>query len=252
MAGRRAPRARPVAPRSQHFLRSPALAAAVVAAAALEPEALVLDLGAGAGRLTAELARVARRVVAVELDPAVVQALRGRWPNVEVREADASSVPLPNEPFSVVANIPFHLTSDLLHRLFDDPLIPLRRADLIVDWNVAHKLAVPWPASIRGVLWGAWYEMHLARRLPRDAFAPPPSVDAAVLVFRRRPVSLVPASDASVYHRFVARGFRKGVRAVVSKGDLRSVVGGAAASARDLDAHQWAALFQARAGRRWG
>ncbi|MDQ3778704.1 MAG: rRNA adenine methyltransferase, partial [Actinomycetota bacterium] len=70
MSERRARRARrPDLARSQHFLRSAALAADVVRDADIGPTDLVLDLGAGSGRLTNELARAASRVVAVELDP---------------------------------------------------------------------------------------------------------------------------------------------------------------------------------------
>ena len=142
MAGRRAP-ARPPRPRSRHFLRSRSLAAAIVAGADLDASELVVDIGAGTGRLTAELARVARRVVAIELDPQLAAGLRGRWSNVSVVEGDARTVALPDEPFRVVANIPFAHTSDLLHRLLDDPRLPLLRADLIVEWGVAVKRGLP-------------------------------------------------------------------------------------------------------------
>ena len=52
----------------------------------------MLDLGAGTGRLTAELASAARHVVAVELDARMAGRLSGRWPNVEVVEGDAAAV----------------------------------------------------------------------------------------------------------------------------------------------------------------
>lgn len=209
------------------------------------PHDLVVDIGAGTGRLTAELSRVAREVVAVELDPALAARLRGRWPNVRVVEGDAVLAPLPVEPFRVVANLPFARTNDLLHRLLDDPAVPLERADLIVEWGVACKRGLPWPSSINGVLWGAFYELSVARRLPRDAFRPPPSVDAAVLVCRRRETPLVHASRAADYRRFVATGYRRGTRAVASSRLLRQIAAGGRVLPRDLDAHQWAALFQA-------
>ena len=179
-----------------------------------------MDLGAGTGRLTAALARVAGRVLAVELDPRLARDLRHRWDNVEVVEGDAMLFDLPREPFVVVANVPFHRTTDLLHRLLDDPRTSLERADLIVQWAVAHRLGVPWPSSVKGVLWSAWYEAGVSRRLPRGAFAPSPSVDAGVLVFRRRAEPLVPPALAPAFHRFVASGFRHGLRSVVSAREL--------------------------------
>jgi 23S rRNA (adenine-N6)-dimethyltransferase len=203
---------------------------------------LVVDLGAGTGRITRELARVARRVVAVELDPRLARGLRGRWANVEVVEADAASLALPREPFRVVANLPFHRTSDLLHLLLDDPRTPLTRADLVVEWGVAFKRAVPWPSSVSGVVWGAFFEATLSRRVTRMAFHPPPATDAGVLVYRRRDEPLVGRSSVAQYHRFVADGFRHGVGSVARAGALRGIAESRGA-ARDLDAHQWAVLF---------
>jgi 23S rRNA (adenine-N6)-dimethyltransferase len=204
---------------------------------------LVLDLGAGGGRLTAELAKVARRVVAVELDPRWAGHLRDRWPNVDVVEADAALVQLPSEPFRVVANLPFDRTTAILRHLLDDPFVALVRADLIVEWGVAVKRALPWPSTQNGVTWGAWYTSRLERRLPRAAFDPPPAVDAGLLVFERRPEPLVPPSASRGYRGFVAGGFRRGLRGVASARAVRRI-GVAGAIPRELDAHQWAALFR--------
>jgi 23S rRNA (adenine-N6)-dimethyltransferase len=245
VAGRRAGGAPPPSARSQHFLATSGLAAELVRDSGVGASDLAVDLGAGTGRLTAELARVARRVIAVELDPGLAGGLRGRWPNVDVVEGDAALAGLPSEPFCVVANLPFSRTNDLLHRLFDDPRTPLVRADLIVEWGVAVKRALPWPSSVSGVLWGAWYECALTRRLPSSVFDPPPPVDAGLLVFRRRRTPLVPLARAGSYRSFVARGFRHGLRALGSSPPKRG-------TARDLDLYEWAALFRDRDRRRAG
>ncbi len=249
MAGRRARGARSAPPRSQHFLRS-AFAAELVRAAGVGADDLVVDVGAGSGRLTAELARVAGRVVAVELDPALAPRLRGRWRNVEVIEGDAAAFVPPREPFRVVANLPFDRTNDFLRMLFDDPRVPIVRADLVVEWGVAIKRAVPWPSSASGVVWNATYECLLARRLPPSAFEPPPSVAAGVVVFRRREEPLIPAKDIGAYRSFVFSGFRHGLHRVASARVL-SGIADRGVIPRDLDAFQWATLFRAsRAGRR--
>jgi 23S rRNA (adenine-N6)-dimethyltransferase len=230
VAGRRAP-ARPSLPRSRHFLRSGSLAAAIVAGADVSPRDLVVDIGAGSGRLTGELARVARHVVAIELDRRLAARLSGRWPNVQVIAGDALEVDLPDEPFRVVANIPFAHTSELLHRLLDDPRLPLVRADLIVEWGVAVKRGLPAPSSVSGILWGAFHELRVERKLPAAAFDPPPSCDAGVLVATRRARPLIAPAELPAYRRFVADAFRRGRR-----------VGGALP--RELDAHQWAERFR--------
>jgi 23S rRNA (adenine-N6)-dimethyltransferase len=236
---------RPGRARSQHFLRSQALAAELVRDAGVCRNDLVLDLGAGTGRLTAELARAARDVVAVELDTRMAALLRGRWPNVEVVEGDAAAISLPGEPFRVVANLPFDRTTAILRKLLDDPRVPVVGADLIVEWGVAVKRALPWPSTVNDVVWGAWYSTSVARRLPRSVFEPPPAVDAGVLVVRRRAESLVPEREWRAYRAFVALGFRQGLRAVAGPRRLRRLrLAGAAP--RELDAYQWASLFRSR------
>jgi 23S rRNA (adenine-N6)-dimethyltransferase len=191
-----------------------------------------------------ELARRADRVIAVELDGHWAEYLRGRWPNVEVRHEDAASVSLPRERFRVVANLPFDRTTAILRHLLDDPRVPLARADVIVEWNVAVKRAIPWPSTLNGVLWGTWYACALARRLPRHAFDPLPSVDAGVLVFERRHHPLVPVQAWSDYRRFVAAAFRHGLRRTIPASRLHAM-GLSRTEPRQLDAHDWAALFTA-------
>jgi 23S rRNA (adenine-N6)-dimethyltransferase len=235
VAGRRAHRAPPPRAHSQHFLR-PAWAAELVRDAGVRAADVVVDVGAGSGRLTAPLAAIASRVVAIELDPRLAAGLRGRWSNVEVIQADAASVRLPREPFRVVANLPFSRTNDLLHHLLDHPETPLERADVIVQWGVARKRGVPWPSTVNSVVWGALYEASIARRLPPAAFEPQPGVDAGVLVFRRRAIPLIDPPDHGKYRSFVARGFRHGVRTVAP----------VRATARELDPHQWAVLWNDR------
>ena len=203
----------------------------------------MLEIGAGRGRLTEQLALVADRVLAIEVDPVLGQALHGRWSNVHVVVGDATCVELPEEPFRVVSNLPFSRTTDLMHLLLDDPQGALVRADLIVEWDVAVKRALPWPSSLNGVVWSAYWETSLARRLPRRAFMPMPAVDAGVLVLRHRAIPLVDPDAAVAYRRFVAAGFRKGLSHVAAP-RVRSALGRSRV-ARDLDAHEWATLFNA-------
>jgi 23S rRNA (adenine-N6)-dimethyltransferase len=246
VAVRRARSARAGARRGldQHFLRSSRLAHELVRSAGVRPSDLVVELGAGTGRLTVELARVADHVLAVELDPHLAARLRRRvGPNVTVRELDGLKLTLPPEPFRVVANLPFSRTTAFLRRLLDDPGVALERADLIVEWGVAVKRAAIWPSTLLGASWGAWWTFRVDRRLAAASFEPRPSVDAAVLVVERRDPPLVPVAEWRAYSEFVRRGFNRGLRSVAPSRELRRIARRAAA--RDLDVHQWAALFRA-------
>jgi 23S rRNA (adenine-N6)-dimethyltransferase len=214
----------------------------------------VLDLGAGNGALTRALAEVGARVRAVELDSPSFRELETRFgsdPRVEVIEADALLLRLPNEPFAVVANLPFAAGTAILRRLLGDPVVPLTQLDVIVEWGLAAKRTAVWPSTLLGCTWGAWYELSLVRRVPRSCFAPPPSVDAAVLRATRRALPLVPPEEAPAYEALLRRAFA--ARAPLDRTLPRGLVHRAAgehgfdrrALARDLDAVQWARLYAA-------
>jgi len=205
----------------------------------------VLDIGAGTGVLTGALSRAGARVIPVELDTELASALRGRF--AEVVEGDALRVALPREPFKVVANLPFDGSTAILRRLLD-PRGPLATAEVIVEWGLATKRTAVWPSTELSTYWKAWFELSLRRRLPRCVFAPPPPVDAGVVRIVRRADPLVPVRECRRYAAFLARGFRDGPRAVVAWPKLKRLEGELGfdrrAAARDLDEHQWAALYR--------
>jgi len=223
-----------------------------VRAAELRRDHLVLDIGAGAGVLTAELARRCDRVRAIEIDGDLVSRLRARFtgtPEVEVVHGDALRLPLPAEPFRVVANVPFNGCTAISRRLLDDPCVPLDRADLIVELDVAWKRARVSPSTALGAYWGAWYEFAIARRIDRSAFAPPPSVDAGLLRVTRRAEPLVAPVEADSYRALVTAGFeRRALRDLVSRRELkrlgRELGFSADAPPWELDQHQWAGLYR--------
>jgi 23S rRNA (adenine-N6)-dimethyltransferase len=147
-----------------------------VAAAEVRPGELVLDIGAGEGALTAHLVRARARVVAVELNPRRVAVLRDRFPGITVVQADATTMPLPGRPFRVVANPPYGISSSLLRTLLA-PGSRLVAADLVLQRGVVRKYASATARTFR---------LTAGLSLPRRAFLPPPRVDSAVLVVRRK------------------------------------------------------------------
>jgi 23S rRNA (adenine-N6)-dimethyltransferase len=151
-------------------------AARIVAAAGIKPGELVLDIGAGHGALTAPLIQAGARVVAVELHPGRAEALSSRFPQITLVHADARTLRLPRQPFRVVASPPYGITADLLALLLA-PGSRLTAADLVLQRAAVRKYAA---RRIRGA------RVTAGLAVPRRAFRPPPRVDSAVLVIRRR------------------------------------------------------------------
>jgi 23S rRNA (adenine-N6)-dimethyltransferase len=174
--------------------------------AALVPPGPVLELGAGDGALTRQLAVRAGDVTAVELDPARAAGLRralgGR---VRVVQADMLRVRLDGVP-NVVSNVPFGITTPVLRHLLGQRA--WTTAVLLLQWEVARKRAAVGGTTLLTASWWPWYEFGLAGRVPASAFRPRPGVDGGILVIRRRAVPLVPPAEQAAYQRLVRVAFR--------------------------------------------
>lgn len=194
--------------------------------------------------LTAALVRAGARVRAVEPDRRLADRLGRAFPGVELVRAEAAAAIWPEEPFRVVANLPFAHATDIVRALLSDPVLPLRSADLVLEWDAAVKRTRLWPSTMLGALWGAWYRLSVVRRIPPAAFVPAPSVAAAVLRAARREEPLVPVADATRYASFLRHGFRAGVP-VQARAVLPALGQDPRSTARDLDVRAWAELWRA-------
>ena len=148
----------------------------MVAAAGVRPGELVFDIGAGEGALTTHLVRAGARVVAVELNQQRAGVLRERFPGITVVHADAALLRLPSRPFRVVASPPYGISSSLLRTLLA-PGTGLIAADLVLQRAVVRRHTASGARR---------FSLTVGLLLPRRAFLPPPQVDSAVLVIRRR------------------------------------------------------------------
>lgn len=242
---------------SQNFLVDRRAIGALVACSGTGDGDLAVDVGAGNGLISEALARRGARVLAIERDPALAQRLRakfGTWPAVTVVEGDVLKTPLPAEPFRVVANIPFGITTKILRHLLDSEV--LTRADLIVQAEVARKRGTRGRGTLLNVCWEPWFEFSTGPRVPATAFRPVPRVDAAILIVTRRDPPLVDPSARRDYTEFVTAVFgeaRPTVASAVSRAIPRARFAGLArelgfaadALPAHLDVQQWADLFRA-------
>ncbi|PSL02048.1 23S rRNA (adenine-N6)-dimethyltransferase [Haloactinopolyspora alba] len=172
-----------------HLLKDPSVARRLARSSGVGPGDLVVEFGAGTGVLTTVLAASGARVVAVERHPRFVERLERRFGDdtgVRIVSADARSVPLPRRSFTVVANIPYAISTPLLRRLLGPDRTPVTGADLVVEWGFAKRMTADVPRDAETAWWRTRFDLHIADRIPAGRFDPAPSVDSAHLVVRRR------------------------------------------------------------------
>lgn len=202
----------------QNFLINPSVCPRMAAACGAEACAGVLEIGPGVGVLTRELARVARKVVAVELDsrllPVLEETLQGCG-NTEVVQGDVLKLDLPGlieekfggGPVCVCANLPYYITSPVIMGLLESGL-PLRAITVLVQKEAAQRLCAPPGTRACGAV-SVSVQYHsrpeLLFQVSRGSFMPPPNVDSAVLRLLMRTEPPVQVEDRPFFFR-TARG----------------------------------------------
>ena len=199
----------------QHFLRDGGIARAIVDLVAPTANDLVVEIGPGEGALTAELARRAGRLIALEVDPVLTARLRPRFPGVEIVDADARTwdygalVAPPGGRVLVVGNLPYSVGKPILMAL-----VAARGAidamALMLQREVAERVAAAPGSRVYGslsVLTQFYCDVVLALRVPPGAFRPPPKVESAVIRLGVLRSSRVAVADERRFHVVVRAAF---------------------------------------------
>jgi 16S rRNA (adenine1518-N6/adenine1519-N6)-dimethyltransferase len=251
----------------QNFVTDPNTIRRIVAAAKLTGAETVVEIGPGLGSLTLGLLEVAKKVIAVEIDPKMGAELEStisrRAPGTDftlVRDDALKVTVLPAEPEALVANLPYNISVPvLLHFLEHFPSI--QTGLVLVQAEVAHRLAAEPGSKIYGIPSAklAWYaDSALAGNVGRNIFWPAPNVDSALVYFAKRAVPLgdealrlatFEVADAAFGQR------RKTLRQALSnwagsptEAERILVAAGISPQARgeELDVHQFVAIARAR------
>ncbi len=204
----------------QNFILDDAVLARIVQSARLPRQAQVLEIGAGAGTLTKALAENCKKVVALEIDEHLLPILRvvlEGHDNVTLLHADIMKTDLTalwqehfrGEPFYVVANLPYYITTPVLMMLLE-PSLPIAGITVMVQKEVAQRIAAHPGGKDYGALSVAvQYRMaaQLAFEVPAALFSPPPKVDSAVVTLTRLAQPPVSPKDEAIFFRVVKSAF---------------------------------------------
>lgn len=202
----------------QNFITDLSVCPAIAEQAEIDGEG-VLEIGPGAGVLTRELAKRAKKVVALEVDrrlkPLLGETLNG-FDNASVRFDDAMTCDLKalireefgDMPVSVCANLPYYITSPLILRLLEEEL-PIRAITVMVQKEAAIRLCAEMGSRDCGPVTAAvryYADPEILFSVGRNSFLPPPKVDSAVirLTLRKPPF---PREDKEAFFRVVKAAF---------------------------------------------
>jgi 16S rRNA (adenine1518-N6/adenine1519-N6)-dimethyltransferase len=196
----------------QHFLTSSAILDRIASAVCPEPVPLVVEIGPGRGALTEKLLDRAERVVAIELDEALVEHLRAKFggnSRLEIVGADVLSVDLAQWAGAPVAgNLPYYITSPIIAKVLR---AGAPRSVFLIQKEVAQRLAAKPGSTDYGYLTVQTAMFANARILfdvKPGAFRPPPKVDSSVVLLERV-VRDLGVADVDAFLRFIGQCFRQ-------------------------------------------
>lgn len=200
----------------QNFLIAPAVVEGILSAAELQPEDRVLEIGPGIGTLTQALVEAGARVTAVELDkklPAVLAETLKGYDNVTIVAGDILRVDIEElmggEPFKVVANLPYYITTPILLALLEKKL-NISLIVTMVQKEVAERMTAPPGGKDYGALSVAvqyYTEPDILLTVPPKSFYPAPEVDSVVIRCRRRETAPVECRDEKMFFRVARASF---------------------------------------------
>lgn len=194
---------------AQNFLTSRRLACELVAVSDISRECIVYEIGPGNGIITAELARKAGRVIAIEKDDKLARRLRERFAEndrVEIVGADFLRFRISRKRYKLFANLPFNITTSVIRRMENSPNPP-DDAYFVVQKEAAYRLAGIRGETLFSILAKPFFTFRVVRRLRRTDFEPEPSVDSVFLRISRRKEPLIERHEAAAFRDFVQHGF---------------------------------------------
>lgn len=240
----------------QNFLMHARIAERIALVAELSPDTTVFEIGPGTGMLTRELLKLAKKVIALEADQTLFEKLQNDFAQeiaesrLELLHGDIRSFDIATLPkrYALVANIPYYLTGEIFRMFLESEHQP-RSMTLLVQKEVAERIARAKKESVLSLSVKAYGTPKLEFSVPRGAFNPAPKMDSAVLTVRDISRKQFPTrADEERFFLLIRAGFshrRKFVRSNLSEAGLPAGDLPEKARAEDLPLPAWLVLMRA-------
>jgi len=203
----------------QNFLLDKNLLRKIAAGALISPDDCIVEIGPGAGTLTRVLAESGARVLAVEIDAALLPVLQETLAGLDVTVIHGDILKLDldkltqehnfTRPYKIVANLPYYITTPILMNILENEY-HIDLMVIMVQWEVAERLIARPGTKEYGALTLAvqyYAEPQILFKVPRHLFNPTPDVDSAVLCLKKRSHSVVAVNNKQLMFKIIKAAF---------------------------------------------
>ena len=241
----------------QNFLIDKNILEKIIATADIKPNDVILEIGPGTGILTLELAKYAKRVIAVEKDKRMCEFLKNVLIAQNVRNVEIINEDILNyvgramsyiKGYKLVANLPYYITSPVIRKFLETPNKP-KLMVLMVQKEVAQRIcAKPGKMSLLAVAVQFYAKPEIIAYVSKNAFYPVPKVDSAIIKITPRPdvghaMSYI---DAKKFFDLVKRGFlakRKMLKNNIPNINFEKIGLNPKCRAEELSVDDWVRLY---------
>ena len=201
----------------QNFLINESIIYDIVKKANVTKEDVVIEIGPGLGSLTKEVINNAKKVIAIELDPNMIDILKSRFgifDNFEVIYGDVLKIDLEElikgyDSVKVVANLPYYITTPIIMKLLEDKL-KIKSITVMVQKEVGERICATHKDKEYGAITVSvqyYSEPQIIIDVPKENFLPAPEVDSCVIRLDMREKPLVSLKDEKLFFRLVKGAF---------------------------------------------
>ncbi len=206
----------------QNFLIDTHVLDKIIRSAEISQDDMVLEIGPGIGTMTQYLACAAGKVIAVEIDRALIPILEDTlegYDNVRVINGDILKIDLPKlveeenggRPIKVVANLPYYITTPIIMGLFEGD-VPLKSITVMVQKEVADRMqAAPGSKDYGALSLAVQYyaKPYIAANVPQNCFMPRPRIGSAVIRLERYETPPVEVKDEKLLFSIIRASFNQ-------------------------------------------
>lgn len=204
----------------QNFIVNPSVCPRMAEESGIDKNCGVIEIGAGIGVLTAELAKRAKKVVCIELDTRLLPILDetlADFDNIEIINQDVLKTDLAalikekfeGMPVYVCANLPYYITSPVIMALLESKL-PIEAVTVMVQKEAAQRICAPVGSRLSGAVTVAvdyYADAHKLFDVSAGSFMPAPKVDSCVIKIDIRKTPEIQISDEKLFFRIVHAAF---------------------------------------------